>query len=603
MTAPAAEAPASAAKATRGDRVLRRLVRDPRAWFTALVLLVVVLVSILGPLIAPWPQGWSDVTQSMGPASAEHPLGLDRGGSDILSELIYATPESLFGMLIAVGVSMAIGIPSGLMAGYSRGRWFDNVTDWVANLLMAIPAILVLLVVRGLVGPSLALNMGVFGVMLSPAIYRVVRAATSGVRGELYVDAAWVNGLSTGRIIGSHILRVVRGPIIIQAAFMSALAIAMQAGLEFLGIGSQDTRTWGSMLNNGFREVYSDPTQILWPTLAVGLFCAAAVLGGNALTDAFGRPEPKRQRPTTGATTGIIFGADQPEVAGGAADPAPVKLAIRDLRIGYHNDSGMTEVVHGVDLDLHAGTVLGLVGESGSGKTQTILSVLGLLPSGGTVLEGSRIELDGDDLMGRSRAERRELLGRHIAYIPQEPLVNLDPSFKIGYQLHTPLRAVLGLSSADAKTRSLELLDRVGITDPQRVYDSYPHQISGGMAQRVLIAGAISCEPELLVADEPTTALDVTVQAEVLDLLRDLQRENGMTMLLVTHNFGVVADLCDEVAVMRKGMIVERGDVRTVLRSPSHPYTRALLGAMVENKPPLITPRRPAATERGIAHV
>lgn len=586
--------------ATAGRRLAGRLVRDPRAWFSGTVFLVAAVVSALAPVLAPWPKGWSEVVKSMGAPSAEHPLGLDRGGHDILSDLIYATPQSLIGMLIAVGVAVAIGLPSGLIAGYFRGGWFDGVADWVANLVMAIPAILVLLVVRGMIGPSLALNMGVFGVLLSPAIYRVVLSATTVVRNELYVDAARVNGLTTWRIIGSHILRVVRGPVIIQGAFLSALAIAMQAGLEFLGIGSQDTTTWGSMLSNGFREIYTDPMQMLWPTLAVGLFCAAAVFAGNALTDAFGRPEAKRPSKrkvefitTPLPTVGML--AEESDDLGSAHDPSAL-LSVRDLAISYHADHGTTEVVHGVDLDLAPGRVLGLVGESGSGKTQTVLAVLGLLPSGGTVSNGS-IMLDGEtELTGMASRDRRRLLGRRIGYIPQEPLVNLDPGFKIGYQLTMPLRTVLGMSQSDAKKKALGLLERVGIDDSQRVYDSYPHQISGGMAQRVLIAGAVSGEPELLIADEPTTALDVTVQAEVLDLLRDLQRERGMSMLLVTHNFGVVADLCDDVAVMRHGVIVERGDVRTVLRTPEHPYTRALLAAMVEDKTPLVgtEPREPS---------
>ncbi|HWV48690.1 MAG TPA: dipeptide/oligopeptide/nickel ABC transporter permease/ATP-binding protein [Microbacterium sp.] len=585
-----------------GGRLLSRLSRDPRAWFAATVFLVAILVSALAPLLAPWPRGWSDVVQSMGPISAEHPLGLDRGGRDILSSLIFATPESLLGMLIAVGAAVVIGVPSGLVAGYFRGGWFDSVADWVANLVMAVPAILVLLVVRGMLGPSLALNMGIFGIMLSPAVYRVVLSATTAVRGELYVDAARVNGLTTGRIMGSHILRVVRGPIIIQGAFLCALGIAMQAGLEFLGIGGQGTTTWGSMLSNGFREIYSDPMQMLWPTLAVGLFCAAAVLAGNALTDAFGRPEAKRppKRKVQVITTPIpTVGELSAEADLLATEPDPeALLSIRGLEISYHTAHATTEVVHGIDLDLRPGRVLGLVGESGSGKTQTVLAVLGLLPSGGSVTGGS-IHLDGAlELTEMKRDERRRLLGRRIGYIPQEPLVNLDPSFKIGYQLTMPLRKVMGLPAAEAKSKALALLERVGIADPQRVFDSYPHQISGGMAQRVLIAGAVSCEPELLVADEPTTALDVTVQAEVLDLLRDLQRERGMSLLLVTHNFGVVSDLCDDVAVMRHGVIVERGDVRTVLRTPQHPYTQALLAAMVEDKEPLV-----GAEAKGPAHV
>ena len=173
-----------------------------------------------------------------------------------------------------------------------------------------------------------------------------------------------------------------------------------------------------------------------------------------------------------------------------------------------------------------------------------------------------------------------------MAYVPQEPMSNLDPSFTIGYQLMEPMRLRMGLSKADAKARALQLLERVGIPDPERTFGSYPHQLSGGMAQRVLIAGAVSCDPELLIADEPTTAVDVTVQVEVLALLRDLQKERNMGMILVTHNLGVVADICDRVAVMREGRIVEEKPVGELFSNPEHEYTKMLLGATLEDVPP-----------------
>ena len=181
----------------------------------------------------------------------------------------------------------------------------------------------------------------------------------------------------------------------------------------------------------------------------------------------------------------------------------------------------------------------------------------------------------------------RGLRGKRISYIPQEPMSNLDPAFTIGSQLSTPMVRVLGVTKAEARQRALELLASVGIPDPQRTYDAYPHEVSGGMAQRVLIAGAISCAPDLIIADEPTTALDVTVQAEVLDVLRDLQRKLGLGIILVTHNFGVVADICDRVVVMQNGRLVEECPVRQILRTPQHPYTQMLLSSMLEGKPPM----------------
>ena len=196
------------------------------------------------------------------------------------------------------------------------------------------------------------------------------------------------------------------------------------------------------------------------------------------------------------------------------------------------------------------------------------------------------------------------LRGRKIAYIPQEPMSNLDPAFTIGSQLVEPMRICLGISTKEAKERALQLLARVGIPNPERTFASYPHQVSGGMAQRVLIAGAISCNPDLLIADEPTTALDVTVQAEVLDLLRDLQAEFHMAVIMVTHNFGVVADLCDRVSVMKLGRIVETGPARDIFANPRHPYTQQLLGAILseaEPRGPLVAAGVGSTSERAAA--
>jgi peptide/nickel transport system permease protein len=241
-------------------------------------------------------------------------------------------------------------------------------------------------------------------------------------------------------------------------------------------------------------------------------------------------------------------------------------------------------VVRGVSFEIANGEVMGLVGESGSGKTQTAFAILGLLPTSGRVLGGS-IRFQGHELAVNSQKVMNGIRGTHIAYIPQEPMSNLDPSFTVGSQLTEPLRICMGMSRRNAKARALELLARVGIPDPKRTFAAYPHEISGGMAQRVLIAGAVSCAPDLIIADEPTTALDVTVQAEILDLLRELQRESDTALLLVTHNFGVVADLCDSVAVMQDGRIVEAGPVRSIFHDAEHPYTQSLLASILDDVP------------------
>ncbi len=290
----------------------------------------------------------------------------------------------------------------------------------------------------------------------------------------------------------------------------------------------------------------------------------------NALRDTLERsPRPPRRNCKNQFTVEVSQSTNQ-------TDPV---LSLTNLSVKYGQDGATKTVVDSVSLDLGKGEIVGLVGESGSGKSQTAFSILGLLPQEARITGGSlSIALTGlpqDSLHHRA-------LGRSIAYVAQEPMSNLDPSFTVGQQLTYGLRAATGISKSEARERLLALLGRVGIVDPVRTFDSYPHEISGGMAQRVLIAGAVAPRPEILIADEPTTALDVTVQAEILELIRDLQAEMGMSVLLVTHNLGVVADICDRVVVMHSGRIVESGSTEQLFAAPHELYTRRLLDAVLD---------------------
>lgn len=574
----------------RPHGALRRLLRDPLGAASAGILLAIIVIALLAPVLPLADPNLVDLSSAnTGPTSA-HPLGADSAGRDILSRLIWGSRINLLGAALAVGVAVVIGLPTGLLAGYVGGA-LDRVFDWVNSLNMALPGIVVVLAVRAVLGPNVWVAMAVFGVMLAPSVFRIVRAAVQNVRGELYIDAARVAGLSDLRIISRHVLSVVRAPVIIQVARLASIAIAIQAGLEFLGVSDNTVPSWGGMLNEAFRRMATTPLPVLWPSAVIALCCMSLVVFGNALRDAL---EDRGLVTRTRATA-------VPEPSDSPARPGTL-LSIRDLRVAYGAGESEVEVVHGVDLDIAPGEVLGLVGESGSGKTQIAYSVLGLLPEGGRVSGGS-VYFDGDDVVAGRSAARQRLRGEAIAYIPQEPMSNLDPTQRIGRQLTVPMQARLGMSRAEARAYALELLARVGIPDPDRTFRAYPHEISGGMAQRVLIAGAVASRPRLLIADEPTTALDVTVQAEVLDLLRELQKESGMAILLVTHNFGVVADVCDRVAVMERGLIVESGDVTSVFTAPTHEYTRRLLGSVLDGGPardnPFGAPADPAAgTER-----
>ena len=256
-------------------------------------------------------------------------------------------------------------------------------------------------------------------------------------------------------------------------------------------------------------------------------------------------------------------------------------LEIENLSVEFPSRSSVLHAVEGVSLSLDAGDVLGIVGESGSGKSVTMMTLMGLVPYPGRVT-ASKMRFDGHDLLGLSSRERSRLTGKDVAMIFQEPTTSLNPCFSVGFQLAETLRVHLGMDSKAAKRRSIELLEQVGISDPETRLKAYPHQLSGGMNQRVMIAMAIACNPKLLIADEPTTALDVTIQAQILDLLRSLQRERGMALVLITHNMGVVSDMAQRVAVMYAGQIMEQQPAQALFRRPRHPYTEALMAALPE---------------------
>ncbi|MET9088371.1 dipeptide/oligopeptide/nickel ABC transporter permease/ATP-binding protein [Streptomyces sp. NPDC004237] len=564
----------------RGQSVLRRLLKNPLAVLCVGYLLLVVVFGLSSPWLAPTSANLSDLDDvNAGPFSAGHLLGADSSGRDVLSRLMWGTRETLLACVIILVVSVVLGLTTGLVAGFYRGR-FEAVASWVSDVVMSLPGIVLLIALYARTGPNIVAAMTVFGLIVAPTYYRLVRSIVVGVRNELYVDAAKVVGLSDLRIVGRHVLWAVRAPVVIQSSFILAAGIGIEAGATFLGLGDPAKSSWGVVLQEAFNNIYNDKANVVWPALLISLTILALILLGNALRDVLQssstvKPPSRRRRARIIARAAGTAAASTSQAA-----PAPPDtiLSVRGLRMGYPDESGgVREVVHGIDLDVRRGEIHGLVGESGSGKSQIAFSTLGILPKEAVVLGGS-IRLDGDDLLADGELMRRAR-GRRIAYVPQEPMSNLDPSFTIGAQLTQGLRAVKKVSKAEAKRQMLGLLAQVGINDPERVFGLYPHEISGGMAQRVLICGAVASDPDLIVADEPTTALDVTVQAEVLELLRTLRDERGLAMILVTHNLGVVADLCDTVSVMKDGRIVERNDVDSLFTSPAQAYTQELLSS------------------------
>jgi ABC-type dipeptide/oligopeptide/nickel transport system ATPase component/ABC-type dipeptide/oligopeptide/nickel transport system permease subunit len=569
------------AERPRRASVGRRLLTSPMAMTCLVFLAALVAVAFLAPVIAPFDQNLTRVELTNAkPFTGPFLLGGDSSGRDILSRLIWASRGTFLACVVVLVVSVVVGVTAGLAAGF-LGGWTDRVSGWVSDVVLALPGTVLLIALYTVIGPSILVAMAVFGLLIAPSYFRLVRAVVTQVRQELYIDAARVSGLSDLRIVVRHVLVAVRAPVIIQSSFVLAAGIGIQAGLEFLGLGNPREASWGGILQTSFASIYDNPGAVVAPTVLISVTTLALVLLGNALRDVLqvvaaprqlSRREQEMVRrrlvPTSAAATRLQAGPSD------ATDDA--LLRVRDLHIAYPTREDVAEVVHGVDLDVRRGVIHGLVGESGSGKSQTVFSILGILPRG-AIAAGS-VVFDGTELLG-SPAALRGFRGTRIAYVPQEPMSNLDPTLTVGQQLVVGVRAVKRIGKRQARAELLRLLARVGIADPERVFAMYPHQISGGMAQRVLITGAIAADPDVILADEPTTALDVTIQADVLDLLREIRDERGLGMVLVTHNLGVVADLCDTVSVMRDGRIVETGDVRAVFAAPAHEYTRELLSA------------------------
>jgi oligopeptide/dipeptide ABC transporter ATP-binding protein len=271
--------------------------------------------------------------------------------------------------------------------------------------------------------------------------------------------------------------------------------------------------------------------------------------------------------------------------------PSPVKqqrrartrtgplLEVRGLRTSFHTRDGVVRAVDGIDFTVNAGEILGLVGESGCGKSVTSMSIMGLVAKPGRI-DGGEVLFDGTDLVRLDPEAMRKIRGDRISMIFQQPQSSLNPVWDVGAQIGEVLVIHRNMRRKAARERAMELLQMVGIPDPKRRLDSYPHEMSGGMAQRVMIAMALACEPELLIADEPTTALDVTIQAQILDLIRELRQQTGTAVVLITHDLGVVAEMCDRVAVMYAGEIIETADTATLFRDPRHPYTRGLISSI-----------------------
>jgi peptide/nickel transport system permease protein len=469
-------------------------------------------------------------------------------------------------------------VPLGLAAGFVGG-WSDRVVTWVADLGLALPAIILILVVLSIFPQSMLAGMVTLGVLNAPGLMRVVRSTVLPVKEELYIAAAQVSGLSRVYIVGRHVLPRIAGPVIVLASLLAAAALLVQTGLAFLGVlVAPPAPSWGGMVADGATAMVLQPWLIWPPGVVITLTVLALGLLGDVVRDASteiwaapaGRRAPK-------ARSEAVLALAEPV--------SDVLLAVEGLHVAFASPrGGELRVVQDVTFDIRAGQAVGLVGESGCGKSATAMSIPGLLPGTGHIQSG-RILFDGVDLASLPESRLRGVRGKKIGVISQEPLIGLNPAFRVGWQLEEVVRRHHPLSRREVRRRVVELLASVHLPDPAAVAGRYPHELSGGMAQRVAIARALAGEPKLLIADEPTTALDVTVQGDILELLRELQRDRQMAILLVTHDWGVVADICDHAVVMYAGEVVERAEVTAMFTAPLHPYTEALLASNPHNAP------------------
>ncbi|MGR3792611.1 dipeptide/oligopeptide/nickel ABC transporter permease/ATP-binding protein [Vannielia sp. SX4] len=558
---------------------LKLLFRNRLAAMGAVVLGISLLLALLTPVL---PLQDPNITNTgdrfARPFTEGYVLGADHLGRDQLSRLLYGTRTSLAVGAVAAFLAAFFGSAIGIIAGYF-GKRTDNILMRLIDMLMAFPYILLALAIVAALGTGLINALIAVAAVNIPFFARNIRGITVGLAHREFVDAARLAGKGHIRIILTEVLPNVLPVIVIAMSTTVGWMILETAGLSFLGLGSQPPDSdLGSMLGQAKNHFTTHPHTSIIPGVMIFLIVMSVNLLGDGVRDAL---DPRlrsgalsRPLPVTNVAKNRTLTAANPE--------APL-LDIQELETQFHVGDRVYEAVGKVSLSVKPGECLGIIGESGSGKSVTALSVTGLVASPPGVITGGAVRLEGKDLLSASYETLRRTRGNRIAYIFQDPLSTLHPLYTVGDQLAEAIRVHDSrVSKSAARARALELMKQVRIPNPESRLGNYPHEMSGGMRQRVGIAMSLANEPDIIIADEPTTALDVTVQAQILSLLNDLRRERGLAIIFITHDFGVVAQLCDRVAVMYAGRIVEEGPTQSVLDAPAHPYTKRLIACVPE---------------------
>lgn len=568
----------------------------PVASKIALIFLALIAaMAIFAPLISSYdPLASSTPVQ---PPSGEHWFGTDAIGRDIFARVAFGARSSLVIGLCATAAALAAAAVLGSIAA-TGGKVVSEVLMRILDIIMSFPGIALAAVFVAVFGTSLPVLVFAIGFLYVPQLSRVVRANILSEFGEDYVAAAKVMGARIPHILLKHVARNTIAPIAVFATVLVADAIVFEASLSFINAGVKPPEpSWGNILADGKQLLLSGAW---WPTFFPGLMILLTVLALNilseGLTDAMASPRIKRTAAVSDNDPTIdkrnTLGHTTEEEAAKALNTSLAKLhdaemsedrrlnytrgeepliVVKDLSIAFPNAHGDVKIVDKVNFTVSPGETMGLVGESGCGKSLIAMTIMGLLPP--TAVITGEILYGGKNLLEMSADERNALRGHDMAMIYQDALSSLNPSMLISTQLNQLIRR-------GGKRTAEELMELVGL-DPVRTLKSYPHELSGGQRQRVLIAMALTRNPRLLIADEPTTALDVTVQHQVVDLLNELREKLGFSMIFVSHDLALVAKLAHKITVMYAGQVVEQGHTRELLADPHHEYTRGLLGAVL----------------------
>jgi peptide/nickel transport system permease protein len=545
----------------------------------------IIIMAVFAPAIAPYDSSSSASVQIgdvYNAPSTTHWLGTDDAGQDVFSNFVFGTRVSIIVGFFAAFISIVLGGALGLVAGFFGGRT-DNVIMRITDIMLVIPDLPLIVVIVALTKPSLLNIIFVIGLLGWTTTARVVRSQTLAVKSRKFVLRARAIGAGNRHIISRHILPLVLPILVVQAVLVVSSAVLTESTLSFLGLGDPSTLSWGQMLNYAFgRGAMS--VGAWWALFVPGFGIVWVVLGLTLLGQGLEQVLNPRLD-----THNLMPG--RPVIqneAGRKAVSEKVLLDVQKLSINYvtDNDKPPARAVENVSFTLKEGELIGLVGESGCGKTTLMLALLRLLPSAGQIVDG-RVFFNRRDLTALTEDELNTVRWSGISIVFQGAMNALNPVRTVGDQISEAItKHITGFSRDKIQARVIELLDLVGIAADHK--DHYPHQYSGGMRQRAMIAMALACNPQVIIADEPTTALDVMIQAQILELMDSLRKKLGLAIIFVTHDLGVVAEICDKVLVMYGGVTAEYADVDTIYNQPRHPYTQELIKAF----PDLTKPKK-----------